>query len=223
MSDKYKVKDAKTVEKLKKVQAHVVNVQNAISEGGSGKVAVNDWESVIHLVKEYKEPANNYWTKQGPNAPFIQAIIHAFDSLGNKLPKQDSVVDTNAINTILANIQKQIDHVKPGDQQVSLVELNEALVSVQNIIKAISEGGDEPVSADDMHTLTSLVNLYRVHHWEHKKNPDKHVVKNLIEKFNQLVLDAGGLVESDNLMNTERMNFIERDIQALVNDLIKAA
>ena len=104
--------NAEIIEKLKIVQAHVAKIQSAISEGGSGIVDPKDWHSLHFLASLYTEPKNSYWTKEGPNAPFIQAIIQAYNGLANKPPKQDFVADTNAINAILDNIQKQINNLQ---------------------------------------------------------------------------------------------------------------
>jgi hypothetical protein len=110
MSDRNEITNEEVIRSLKVAQAHVTHIQTAISEGGSGVVYPNDWQSLQHLVKKYKDPKNSHWTKQAPNAPFIQAIVRAYDSLANKPPRQDFEADTNAINTILANIQKQINN-----------------------------------------------------------------------------------------------------------------
>ncbi len=112
MSRQKSITNAEIVDKLKIVQTHVSNIQAAIAEGGSGRVDHKDWNSLHYLVIKYKDPANAFWTKEGPNAPFIQAIIKAYNSFANKPPKQDFAADTDAINSILDNIQKQINHLQ---------------------------------------------------------------------------------------------------------------
>ena len=112
MSKHKSITNAKIIDKLQIVKAHVSNIQSAIAEGGSGEVDHKDWNTLDNLVTKYKDQANEFWTKEGPNAPFIQAIIKAYNSLANKPPKQDFAADMDAINAILDNIQKQINHLQ---------------------------------------------------------------------------------------------------------------
>jgi hypothetical protein len=106
---------------------------------------------------------------------------------------------------------------KPTGEQDSSAKLNAVLKSVQNIIEAISEGGDEPVSKADMDTLKNWIKS--IHPYaEDKKNHDQFIYRNIHAQFTLLDLDKNGLVSSDvkNDENTDFLNSIAKDIQMLI-------
>ena len=203
----------KILKDLKNTLASVNKMIEAIGEGGDTPVTPYDMDVLGREINQFEISS---WVKNSPDQQQIQDIISDYKSLeldANGLPDSDNDVNTSKLKDIQTNVQTLIANfqIKPKDAgSDTKVDLQMLLRSVNNIIEAISEGGDEPISQADMDELSSQIELFR--DW---KTSDKFT-KKIVHDFDHLQLDSFDMPQSDNEDNSNLLANIALNIKKMM-------
>jgi hypothetical protein len=234
MLDKNKITNKEIERKFRNARVHALNIQSAISDTSSCAVNPKDWRSLHHFIKECKSRKNDYWTKEGPNAPFIQAIVTAYDtfkdvpnplvapyrSSGKEINRpnddQDLINNRIGIDTILNQLNMLVLILETIDQTAYLAMLNAALISANNIIDVMIEAGDSPVAETDMDTLKNVIKFHQKHHFTKKSARRRNFII-ITENFRCLQVDATGLIIRAELGNSTCLDNIVGAIRTLID------
>jgi hypothetical protein len=207
MLDKNKITNKEIERKFRNARVHALNIQSAISDTSSCAVNPKDWRSLHHFIKECKSRKNDYWTKEGPNAPFIQAIVTAYDTFKD-VP--------NPLVAPYRSSGKEIN--RPNDDQ-DLINNRigiDTIISANNIIDVMIEAGDSPVAETDMDTLKNVIKFHQKHHFTKKSARRRNFII-ITENFRCLQVDATGLIIRAELGNSTCLDNIVGAIRTLID------
>ena len=207
--------NAKILKDLKNTLESVSNMISAIGEGGDTPVSPYDMDILAREIDQFEISA---WVKNSTQKHLIKEIVNDYKSLEldpNGLPDSDNDVNTSKLTDIQSNLQTMILSFQRESKDTgseTKADLEALLISVNNIIAAISEGGDEPISQADMDELSSQVELFRK-----SKRADK-VTKKIVHDYDHLQLNSYDFPLSDSEDNSNLLANIALNIKKMITE-----